>query len=229
VGRRLADLVLALLMLCASSPLLVLAAVGIRLSSPGPILYRATRIGLNGEPFTLHKFRTMKVNPPGSGPAVTGRHDPRIFPFGAFLRRTKIDELPQLFDVIRGKMALVGPRPEDPGIVARHYNEEQKRTLSVLPGLTSPGALFHYTHGDEYLFDDVDRDYVEKFLPIKLAIESVYVQNRSVTYDLEVMLRTASTIARVLAGQRNFPDPPELRRIQRRECLPLETDLTRSP
>lgn len=214
-ARRPLDPVLALVLLCASSPLLVLAALGIRLSSPGPILYRATRIGLNGEPFTLHKFRTMAVNAPGSGPAVTGRRDPRVFAFGAFLRRTKIDELPQLFDVIRGKMALVGPRPEDPGIVARHYNEEQKKTLAVLPGLTSPGALFHYTHGDRYLSDDVDRDYVEKFLPIKLAIELVYVQNRSPVYDLEVMLRTASTIARVLVGQRHFPDPPELRQIHR--------------
>jgi lipopolysaccharide/colanic/teichoic acid biosynthesis glycosyltransferase len=213
-ARRLVDPVLALLLLCASSPLFVLAALGIRLSSPGPILYRATRIGLNGEPFTLHKFRTMAVHPPGSGPAVTGRHDPRVFPFGAFLRQTKIDELPQLFDVLRGEMAIVGPRPEDPEIVEQHYTEEQKKTLLVRPGLTSPGALFHYTHGDNYLSENVERDYVERFLPIKLALELVYVQNRSVSYDLWVMLRTASTIARVLVGQQRFPDPPELREVR---------------
>lgn len=210
-ARRLVDAGLALLLLGASSPLLALAACGIWLSSPGPILYRPTRIGLNGEPFTLHKFRTMAVHPPGSGPAITGRQDPRVFPFGAFLRRAKIDELPQLFDVLRGKMAIVGPRPEDPEIVSRYYNEQQKETLSVRPGLTSPGALFHYTHGDNYLDENVELSYIEKLLPVKLALERVYVQNRSAGYDLRIMLRTASTIARILVGQQRFADPPELR------------------
>jgi lipopolysaccharide/colanic/teichoic acid biosynthesis glycosyltransferase len=227
VTRRLADIILALLLLCATSPLFVLAASGIRLSSAGPIIYRAKRIGRYGAPFTLHKFRTMSMHPPGSGPAVTGRDDPRVFPFGAFLRRTKIDELPQLFDVLRGKMAIVGPRPEDPEIVARCYTERQKQTLLVRPGLTSPGALFHYTHGDHYLTDDVERDYAEKLLPIKLELELAYLQNRSWSYDFLVILRTIQTIARILAGQQRFPEPPELRRVRQQEHPSPQAEVTR--
>jgi lipopolysaccharide/colanic/teichoic acid biosynthesis glycosyltransferase len=227
VTRRLADIILALLLFCATSPLFVLAAFGIRLSSACPIIYRAKRIGLCGAPFTLHKFRTMSMHPPGAGPAVTGRDDPRIFPFGAFLRSTKIDELPQLFDVLRGKMAIVGPRPEDPEIVARYYTERQKQTLLVRPGLTSPGALFHYTHGDNYLTDDVERDYAEKFLPIKLELELAYLENRSWRYDISVILRTILTIARILAGQVRFPEPPELHRVRQQKHLSPQAEVTR--
>ena len=225
--RRLIDIFLALLLLCATAPLFVLAAFGIRLSSSGPVLFRATRIGLGGEPFTLHKFRTMSMHAPGEGPAITGRSDPRVFPFGALLRRTKIDELPQLFDVLRGRMAIVGPRPEDPAIVARHYNDRQKQTLSVLPGMTSPGALFHYTHAGDYLGEDVERDYVQKLLPIKLELESIYVQNRSWTYDIWIMLRTASTIVRVLVGQQQFPEPPELEQLRRQKHLTVAAGLAK--
>jgi lipopolysaccharide/colanic/teichoic acid biosynthesis glycosyltransferase len=227
VTRRLVDIFLALLLVCATSPLFVLAAFGIWLSSSGPILFRTTRIGLDGEPFTLHKFRTMSMRPPNSGPAITGRNDPRVFPFGALLRRTKTDELPQLFDVLRGKMAIVGPRPEDPGIVARCYNERQKHTLSIRPGMTSPGALFHYTHAGDYLLEDVEHDYAQKLLPVKLELELDYVQNRSWSYDIWVMLRTVSTIARILAGQRRFPEPPELHRLRRQKHLTSHTDLTK--
>jgi lipopolysaccharide/colanic/teichoic acid biosynthesis glycosyltransferase len=229
-AKRLLDLSLALLFMAAASPLFAVAAVGIRLSSPGPILYRATRVGLDGRPFTMHKFRSMTVRPAGSGPAITRLDDLRVFPFGGILRRTKIDELPQLWDVLRGKMAMVGPRPEDPGIVARYYNERQRKTLSILPGLTSPGALFDYTHGHRYLAgDDVERAYVENLLPIMLEIELVYVENRSLRYDLSVMLRTAITIARRLAGQRDFPNPPELRQIRQQRGLPFEAGPARSP
>jgi lipopolysaccharide/colanic/teichoic acid biosynthesis glycosyltransferase len=227
VVRRLVDILLALPLLCATSPLFVLAALGIRLSSSGPVLFRATRIGLHGEPFTLHKFRTMSVHAPGSGPAITGRHDARVFPFGALLRRTKIDELPQLFDVLRGKMAIVGPRPEDPEIVARYYNERQKQTLAVRPGMTSPGALFNYTHGDDYLGQDVERDYIRRLLPVKLELELVYVQNRSWRYDVWIILRTVATIARMLACQRRFQEPPELHQLRQQKHLTPHTDLAK--
>jgi lipopolysaccharide/colanic/teichoic acid biosynthesis glycosyltransferase len=228
-AKRLLDMFLAVLLMVAASPLFAVAAVGIRLSSPGPILYRATRVGLDGRQFTMHKFRSMTVRPAKSGPAITRPDDLRVFPFGAVLRNTKIDELPQLWDVLRGKMAMVGPRPEDPGIVARHYTERQRKTLSILPGLTSPGALFDYTHGARYLVeDDIERAYVEKLLPIMLEIELVYFENRSLVYDLSVMFRTATTIVRRLAGQRDFPDPPELRQICQ-QGLPFDADPARSP
>ena len=227
VTRRLVDIFLALLLVCATSPLFVLAALGIWLSRSGPILFCTPRIGLDGEPFALHKFRTMSVHPPGSGPAISGPNDPRVFPFGTLLRRTKTDELPQLFDVLRGKMAIVGPRPEDPGIVARYYNERQKQTLSVRPGMTSPGALFNYTHAGDYLGEDVERDYIRKLLPVKLELELVYVQNRDWTYDIRIMLRTVATIARMLAGQQRFPEPPELYRLRQQKHLTANADLTK--
>ena len=227
VIRRLVDILLALFLLCATSPLFVLAALGIRLSSSGPILFRATRIGLHGEPFTLHKFRTMSVHTLGSGPAITGRHDARVFPFGALLRRTKVDELPQLIDVLRGKMAIVGPRPENPEIVARYYNERQRQTLAARPGMTSPGALFNYTHGDDYLGEDVERDYIRRLLPVKLELELVYVQNQSWRYDIWIMLRTIATIARILVGQRRFQEPPELRQLRQQEHLTPHADLAK--
>jgi lipopolysaccharide/colanic/teichoic acid biosynthesis glycosyltransferase len=211
VTRRLVDAFLALLLLCATAPLFVAAAIGIRLSSSGPILYRTTRVGLHGDPLTLHKFRTMSMHPPSSGPAITGQNDPRVFPFGAWLRRTKIDELPQLFDVLRGKMAIVGPRPEDPEIVARFYSNRQKQTLAVLPGLTSPGALFNYAHAGDYLGCNVEHDYAQKLLPVKLELELAYVQNRSWAYDVRVILRTVSTIARNWLASNDSPS--------RRSCI----------
>ena len=225
-ARRLVDISVALLLTCATSPLFIFAALGIWLSDPGPILYRAKRVGRGGQPFTMHKFRSMRADPDGSGPPITGAQDRRVFPFGAFLRSSKIDELPQLLDVMRGKMAIVGPRPEDPGIVTRHYDRRLKRTLDVLPGLTSPGALFDYTHGSRCLTgDDIERDYVDKLLPIMLEIELIYMERRSLRYDLSVVMRTAITIARVLTGQREFPDPPELREIRRRAQLRSNPDL----
>jgi lipopolysaccharide/colanic/teichoic acid biosynthesis glycosyltransferase len=221
--ERLFNLSLASLMLVMAAPLFLVAALCVPLSSRGPILFRARRVGRGGRPFTMHKFRTMRVHPPGSGPPVTGPRDPRVFRVGAFLRRSKIDELPQLFDVLRGEMAIVGPRPEDPDIVACYYDERQKRTLEVLPGLTSPGALFDYTHGSRYLAGEhVERNYVKKLLPVMLEIELVYVENRSLRYDLWVILRTAATIVRILAGQRDFADPPELRQIRQQRRLPPE-------
>src|SRR6266566_8562668 len=111
--KRLFDIVVAAFALVLFSPLLLIAAVGIRLSSRGPVLYRAQRVGRDGKLFTMHKFRTMRVEQgPGSSP-ITGPNDSRVYRFGSLLRRLKIDELPQLYDVLRGTMSLVGPRPED--------------------------------------------------------------------------------------------------------------------
>src|SRR5207244_441643 len=108
------------------------AAIGIRLSSPAPVLYRARRVGRNGAGFTMYKLRTMHQRE-GAASAITGRNDPRVFPFGAWLRRTKIDELPQLFNVLRGDMSLVGPRPADPEIVLRHYAPVHRNSAAHCP------------------------------------------------------------------------------------------------
>src|SRR5580765_2430484 len=176
IGKRLLDIVVTACALTAAAPLLLVAAVGIRLTSPGPVLYRAQRIGRDrrrpyanlclgayqperrragygGREFTMYKFRTMHVSAdPGS--SITARNDSRVFPFGAWLRATKIDELPQLINIIRGDMTLVGPRPEAPDIVRNHYTPDDLSTLQTLPGLTSPGSLYYYTHCEAKLPND---------------------------------------------------------------------------
>src|SRR5256884_6039922 len=170
MAKRLLDIVLAALGLALVAPVLALAALGIRLASRGPVLYRARRMGRAGAPFTMYKLRTMHQRRPAPASRITGQDDPRVFPLGAWLRRTKIDELPQLFNVVRGDMSLVGPRPEDPAIVVRHYAPVHRETLAVRPGLASPGSIYNYTHGERLLLSgQPERDYVDRLLPLKLA------------------------------------------------------------
>src|SRR5574341_29964 len=215
MAKRLFDVACATVALIAVAPLLLVAAIGIRLSSRGPALYRATRLGLGGRPFTMYKLRTMHVarsahRAPG-GP-ITGARDPRVFAFGAFLRRTKIDELPQLLNVLRGDMTIVGPRPEDPAIVHRHYAPLHFWTLGVRPGLASPGSLYQYTHGEALLAgEDPEQAYAARLLPTKLALELVYVRRASLYYDLGIIARTLWGIAAIAVGKRGFRPPPEMR------------------
>jgi lipopolysaccharide/colanic/teichoic acid biosynthesis glycosyltransferase len=212
VVKRLVDLVLAGMALVVAAPLLAFAAVGISLSSPGPVLYRAVRVGRGGRLFEMYKLRTMHVRPgDGAGSTITARHDPRVFPFGGWLRRTKIDELPQLVNVLRGEMSIIGPRPEDPQFVAAHYAPVHHETLDVRPGLASPGSLYSTTHGESRLRpEQAERDYVERLLPLKLALDVVYVRRASPLYDAALIVRTLGILAGRLAGRRTFPEPPEM-------------------
>jgi len=218
--RRVADVLLAGVALVAAAPVLAAAALGIRLASPGPILYRAQRLGLHGRPFTMYKLRTMHVAQ-ASTSAITPPGDPRVFPFGALLRRVKLDEVPQLFNILRGDMAIVGPRPEDPRMVDLFYAPLHHATFRVLPGLTCPGSIYSYTHGEAELDrEDPERSYGEGLLPVKLALDLVYVRHASRGYDLALMARTAWMLGTALLGRRDFPLPPELpeaRRIMREE------------
>ena len=208
------DRIFALFVICVTLPLWLAATLGIVLQSPGPIFYPAKRVGRSGVIFTMHKFRTMHWQPCGSGAVITASGDARIFRFGAFLRKTKIDELPQFLDVLLGSLAIVGPRPEDPKIVDRHYTPWMKETLAVKPGITSPGALWGYTKAEAMLTGpDPERDYVEKVLPFKLALEYVYIRKASFLYDLSLVLRTALTIAQLLLGRKDFPEQPEAAEI----------------
>ena len=194
------------------APLMALAALGVRLSSPGPVFYRAVRAGREGRPFVMFKLRTMHHRRRSDDSVITAERDPRVFPFGAWLRRAKLDELPQIFNVLRGEMAIVGPRPEDPTIVDRYYTPAQWETLKVAPGLTSPGALYSTTHGEQRLSPvDPERDYVQRVLPTKLALDRVYVRHASVGYDLALIFRTITVVASRALGRRLFRDPPEMR------------------
>jgi lipopolysaccharide/colanic/teichoic acid biosynthesis glycosyltransferase len=169
----------------------------------------------------MYKFRTMHVAHAHGTSPITADHDPRIFPFGNFLRKTKIDELPQLVNILIGQMAIIGPRAEDPAIVAAHYDTAARETLRVLPGLSSPGSLYYFTHCEDMLTgDDPERLYLEQVLPLKLALDRIYVQQSGPLQNFRMIGRTVVTILQVLCGQKNFPDPPEM--AQARELLGVE-------
>jgi lipopolysaccharide/colanic/teichoic acid biosynthesis glycosyltransferase len=187
------DVSLALLGLVFLWPLLLIFGLLVKLSSPGPMMYRAVRVGRDGRPFHLYKFRSMVVGADLIGPHVTGRDDPRITPVGRFLRRTKLDELPQLFNVLAGDMSWVGPRPEDPIYVAQ-YSEEQREVLRVRPGITSPATLAHHHEEDLLTGPDWEETYRRVLLPAKLRIEREYLERRTIGGDLSVLWQTASVL-----------------------------------
>src|SRR5713226_5364932 len=133
MAKRFFDIIVSTIALVLLAPVFLIAAIGILLSSRGPIFFRSPRIGQDGNPFVMHKLRTMRIGHPPEASPITSPQDVRVFPWGALLRRLKIDELPQFFDVLRGKMSLVGPRPEDLRIVSEEYTAEQKETLRARP------------------------------------------------------------------------------------------------
>ena len=212
--KRLFDIVASLFAILLFSPLLFLAFLSVRISSPGPAIYRAERIGRYGVPFIMHKFRTMHVRP-STGSVITSANDARIFLVGKILRALKIDELPQLFDVLTGKMSIVGPRPEDPKIVELYYTDLARETLSVAPGLSSPGSVHYYTSSELHVDDgDPERFYVSRLLPIKLAMDIVYLRHVSLWYDVTIIAKTAITIVLIGCGKRKFAEPPEFAEAQ---------------
>ncbi len=158
------------------------------------------------------KFRTMQGARKGlASSRVTAAGDARITRVGTALRAAKIDELPQLVNILKGDMSIVGPRPEDMAIVLEHYTDGQWETLGVRPGLASPGSLYNYTHAEKLVpASNPERAYLEEVLPVKLALERVYVHRASMRLDLKIILRTLGYIAMRLAGRTEFSDPPEL-------------------
>jgi lipopolysaccharide/colanic/teichoic acid biosynthesis glycosyltransferase len=194
--RRLLDVAVAVVLLLALSPLLAVLVVLVRATSPGPALFRQTRIGRDGRPFVLLKLRTMRADAASTGPPITAGTDPRITSLGARLRRAKLDELPQLWNVLRGDMSLVGPRPEVPHYVAR-YTAAQRAVLRARPGLTDPASLAWANEAARLAaFADPQRAYAESVLPQKLALSLAYLQRRTVWTDLAVVTRTAVHVAR---------------------------------
>lgn len=193
--RRLVDIVLAGIGLVVSLPVTIAAAAAIFVVNPGPVIYRADRVGRSGRVFTMYKLRTMYLRRSDSGSLVTAAGDGRVFPVGRLLRRCKIDEIPQMINIIKGDMSIVGPRPRDPQIVRRCYTSLHRETLDVLPGLTSPGTLFYLAHGESTLRSrDPDGEYQARILPQKLALDIDYVRNRSAWIDVCVVARTVGAI-----------------------------------
>ncbi len=198
--KRLLDLVASAAGLVALSPLMAVLALAVRASSPGPVFFRQQRVGRGGKPFWLYKFRTMRLNQ--SGPAVTSGSDRRITPVGAWLRASKLDELPQLINVARGEMSLVGPRPEVPQYVA-HYTPEQRQVLAVRPGITGISQV-RFRNEQALLAgrEDVEGFYLSAIMPAKLALDLEYVRHRSLLLDVALLWRT---VAAILLPQ---PDQP---------------------
>lgn len=193
--KRLFDLFASGLGLLVLSPLFALIALLVRLSSPGPIFYRARRVGRGGREFTLYKFRSMVANADRQGPGITAAGDPRVTPIGHVLRRTKLDELPQLWNVLHGDMSLVGPRPEDPRYVAL-YTPEQRRVLDVRPGITSLASIEYRNEEAILRGPDWEQRYIREVMPAKLAIDLRYVQQATLLTDLLIILRTLLALFR---------------------------------
>lgn len=196
--RHVVERFVAVVMLALTSPLSVVIAVAIKASSRGPVLFRSERSGLDARTFTMFKFRTMHVAPQ-AGPfaaRITSPRDQRVFPVGRMLRRFKLDEIPQLLNVASGDMAVVGPRPEDASIVAEVYTTFMRESLTVRPGLTSPGTLHYFAHEHALPDDsmDAERLYLSDILVRKIALDLVYVRHRSWLYDLELVVRAVAGI-----------------------------------
>jgi lipopolysaccharide/colanic/teichoic acid biosynthesis glycosyltransferase len=190
--KRAFDFLAALVLLAIHSPLLLGLALAVRLSSPGPALFRQLRVGKDGVPFRILKFRTMVADAEKRGALLTGKADARITPLGRTLRRLKLDELPQLLNVLGGEMSLVGPRPEDPHFVA-HYTAAQKRVLSVRPGVLGISQIVGRNEEEEYPPGvlDLHAYYVEHILPPKLERDLAYIDSQSFTGDLALLFRGA--------------------------------------
>ncbi|MFN9765424.1 MAG: sugar transferase [Pseudomonadota bacterium] len=200
MGTRLFDLVVALGALVLLSPLLAAVALVVKLDSPGPVFFRQERVGRHGRSFRIHKFRTMHHRPGAAdGLPLTVGADPRITRSGAWLRRTRIDELPQFLDVLAGHMSVVGPRPEVPRYVAHYPPELRARALAVRPGITDPASLEFIDESERLArADDPEREYVESILPRKVRRAADYAERATLATDVAVLWRTL----RVLAGGR---------------------------
>ena len=195
--QRFLDVLVASVLLVVTSPVMVIAATTVALTSPGPILYRATRVGAGGNPFVLLKFRSMYNDNDGPGITVGGDH--RITPVGRLLRRSKLDELPQLWNVLRGDMSIVGPRPEDPRYLP-WYDSGQRRLFEWRPGITSPGSIAfrdEETRLATLLADGRSLEEAYKsVLAEKAAIDLGYFDVRSNRSDIAWMFRTIFALAR---------------------------------
>ncbi len=189
-GKRLLDVAAATAGLLVLAPLLLVIALVVKCGSRGPVFYRQIRIGRGRKAFKICKFRSMVVAADRMGPCVTASGDPRVTRVGLYLRRWKLDELPQLWNVLKGDMSLVGPRPELPFYV-RTYTEEQREVFAIRPGITDPATLA-YRNEEDILAAATDRErfYTEVVLPDKLRLNLDYMQRVSLGFDLALILMT---------------------------------------
>ena len=189
--KRLFDIIFSFLGLILISPILLIIAILIKLDSKGPVFYRGTRIGQKGKEFRIFKFRTMVENAEQLGGPSTAGDDPRLRKLGKFLKKFQLDELPQLINVLKGEMSLVGPRPEVPFYVKMMSEEEKRLILSVPQGMTDLASLWDFHEGEILKGSpDPEKTYQEKIRPEKLRLQIEYVKNKSFLLDLKIIAKT---------------------------------------
>lgn len=201
--KRAMDLALALVLCVPSAPLAALVAMAVKLDSSGPIFFLHTRVGLDGRLISVRKFRTMHEG--SVGPSITALNDSRVTSSGAFLRRTKLDELPQLLNVLDGTMSLVGPRPEVPEYVALWPEAQRAVILSVRPGITDPAAVVLWNEEAHLGGFDHETTYRQVIMPMKLDIYERYVRERSILGDLTILAGTFLGVFVSAAGVGRVP------------------------
>ena len=222
--KRAFDIFFGCLLMLAMIVTYPFVALGIKLSSPGPVLYVSTRIGKDGKPFRFYKYRSMHLDN-GQFKGMS-EEQKRVFTVGKILRKTKIDELPQALNVVKGDISVVGPRPMLTTNVSKMYGGRYARVLCVRPGLTSYASLFDYTHGDALV---AQREvYLSTIVPVKRELELYYVEHRGLWTDTRLIFRTAAIILAVVFGKKNFAYPPEyyevkerLEALEERERVPV--------
>ncbi len=202
--KRLLDFCFSFVSLIVLLPLFLFIAFIVWLTSPGPVFFKQQRIGLHGVPFYLFKFRTMKWAPHNQGALITQENDDRITWFGAYLRMWKLDELPQLFNVLRGEMSFVGPRPEVDSYVSLYPESDRSEILSVRPGITGRTQLAWFNEEEILSEQEIPERYYEQvILPQKIKSDIAYVRNKGNLHDVAILLRTLSMILqRILCALR---------------------------
>ena len=193
--KRITDIFISLFGLIILSPLFLIIAIIIKTESPGPVFFRQVRVGKDEIKFQIFKFRTMKINSENNGPNITVKDDKRITPLGNYLRKYKLDELPQLINVLSGDMSLVGPRPEVPKFVDLYPDPIKKKVFSVRPGITDPASII-FRNENELLaqIPDPEKYYTENIMPEKLRYYVEYIENRNFLLDFNIIVNTLKSV-----------------------------------
>lgn len=208
------DLFNSLLALIVLLPLFLLICIGIKISSKGPVFYKSKRVGMNGKIITVHKFRSMHLRQQGTVESQYLVNEQRIFGVGKFLRKSKLDELPQLWDILLGNMSIIGPRPYPQSYVSKHYSAAYSEILSVRPGLACFDSLYDYAHGDLFVTDE--KEYAEKVLPMRTELAKLYIEKKSIVVDIHCILRTLQLIYQIVVQRK------EEFTLTKYECIAVE-------
>ena len=190
MGKRLFDIIFSFIGLIICSPVFIMLGIAICLDSPGGIFFKQQRVGKNGKLFSIYKFRSMRTGSDKKGQLTVGSNDRRITKTGRFIRKYKLDELPQLINVLIGNMSVVGPRPEVPKYVSM-YSDEQRKVLQVKPGITDYASI-EYANENDLLASSTDPEntYINEIMPDKLALNRKYIQEKGLVSDLKIILKT---------------------------------------